>query len=68
MCNWEEDEIDLSQPSPRESHTLLSSLQHEEKAKNIVSELNRQVVKKHEQRIIEKVLWISRPNQYGKCD
>ena len=37
MCNWEEDETDLSQPSPGESHTLLSSLQHEEKAKNIVN-------------------------------
>ena len=37
MCNWEEDETDLLQPSPGESHTLLSSLQHEEKAKNIVN-------------------------------
>ena len=49
-----EDEIDLSQPSPVESHALSSSFQSKEKAKNIVSELNRQVVEKN--KIINKEL------------
>ena len=39
--------IDLSQPSPEESHISSSLLQHEEKAKSILSELNRQVVEKN---------------------
>ena len=49
-----EDEIDLSQPSPVESLALSSSFQSKEKAKNIVSELNRQVVEKN--KIINKEL------------
>ena len=50
-----EDEIDLSQPSPVESLALSSSFQSKEKAKNIVSELNRQVVEKN--KIINKELF-----------
>ena len=46
--------IDLSQPSPEESHISSSLLQHEEKAKSIASELNRQVVEKN--KIINKEL------------
>ena len=46
--------IDLSQPSPEESHISSSLLQHEEKAKSILSELNRQVVEKN--KIINKEL------------
>ena len=41
MSDWEEDKIDLPEPSPGESYTLSSSLQHEEKAKKNECELNR---------------------------
>ena len=46
--------IDLSQPSPEESHISSSLLQHEEKAKSIARELNRQVIEKN--KIINKEL------------
>ena len=38
---------DLSQPSPEKSHVSSSLLQHEEKAKSIVNEINRQVIEKN---------------------
>ena len=54
LRNWEDYETDLLQPSPRESHALSSSVQCEEKAKNIASELNRQIAEKN--KIINKEL------------
>ena len=57
MSDWEEDKIDLPEPSPGESYTLSSSLQHEEKAKkmrvNLIDKLlknmiiNKELLKKY---------------------